>query len=201
MGNITFKQYRNIDLSIFAVLLAVSEAITAFATRKWFAAQPVAITTTLLFLCICMMRWSGYAAIHAAIGGLVFCMASGGNPQQFVIYVVGNLFAMLGLFWFKVFKKDDIRQSPAKLISFVISIYLLMQTGRWLISMIFSHNPSVILVYLGTDIISLLFTCIVMIILRKSEGMIEDQKALLFRQQREREAAIKEEYKGYGAED
>lgn len=188
MGNITFKQYRNIDLSIFAVLLAVSEAVTAVATNKWFAAQPIAISTSLLFICIVMMRWGAFAAIHASLGGFVFCLVSGGGPQQFAIYVIGNAFALLGLLWFKFFKKDAIRKDPAKLLLFVVSVYCLMQVGRWLVSMIFGQSPSLILVYLGTDIISLLFAAVVMILLRKSDGMIEDQKVYLFRLKREREA-------------
>lgn len=201
MGNITFKQYRNIDLSIFAVLLIVSEWITTIATRKWFAAQPVAISTTLLFICICLMRWGGFAAIHACLGGLVFCFASGGNLQQYVIFAVGNLLTMLALLWFKAFKKEDVRQKPLTLTVFVISVYLLMHVGRWILTMIFGGDPAVIIAYLGTDVISLLFTIIIMLILRKSDGMIEDQKAFLFRQQRERQAEIEEQYKGYGTED
>ncbi len=201
MSHITFKQYRNIDLSIFAVLLVVSEAITAVATKNWFSAQPIAISTTLLFTCICMMRWSGFAAIHACLGGLVFCLASGGDPQQYLIYGLGNLLTMLSLLWFKAFKKEKIREDALKLVLFVLSSYLLMQTGRWLISMIFGGHPRLILVFLGTDVISLLFTIIVIFILRKTEGMIEDQKAFLFRQQREREDEIAEQYNGYGTED
>ena len=76
MNNITFKQYRSIDLFLFGFLLALSEAITTIATNKWFYAQPVAISTTFIFICMVMMRWSGFAAIHACLGGLVFFLAS-----------------------------------------------------------------------------------------------------------------------------
>ena len=40
-------------------------------------------------------------------------------------------------------------------------------------------------VYITTDIISLLFGIIILNLLRKADGMIEDQKAYLFRIQRE----------------
>ena len=168
-----------------AVLLIISEAVTTVATNKWFYAQPVAISTTLIFICMVMMRWSGFAVIHAALGGLVMCIASGANAEQYLIYVVGNCAAMAAMLWFKPFGKDGIRKNPFKLSLFVITAYLSMQIGRWLISLIFSGKLQTLLTYLGTDIISLLFAVIIMLCLRSTDGMIEDQKTYLFRIQRE----------------
>lgn len=187
MNNITFKQYRNIDLTIFAVLLALSEAITTVATNKWFYAQPVAISTTLIFICIIMMRWGGFAAIHAVLGGLVFCVASGASAEQFLVYAVGNCAALSGLIWLRVFGKDKVRVSAARLMLFVATSYLTMQLGRWLISLPFGARPDTLLVYLTTDIVSLLFAAVVMVITSKLDGVIEDQKSYLFRLQREKE--------------
>ena len=202
MQNLTFKQYRNIDLTILSVLLIISEAITTLATNKWFAAQPVAISSTLLFICIFMMRWNGFAAIAAAVGGLVFCIASGASPEQFVIYVGGNLFALLALLWFKLCKKDQIRLESFKLVFFTISVYLLMQLGRWLISLAFGGGLWNIVGYVASDIISLLFAVVIMLLLRKTDGMIEDQKAYLFRLERERkEQEQTPTYNGFGDED
>lgn len=185
MNNLTFKQYKNIDLGIMAVLLIISEAITTIATDKWFYAQPVAISTTLIFTCIVMMRWSGYAFIHAALGGLVMCIASGANFEQYIIYTIGNCAALIAMLWFKYFGKDGIRKNPFKISLFVTSAYIAMQIGRWVISLFFSGQLDTLLAYLGTDIISLLFAVIIMICLKNTDGMIEDQKAYLFRIQRE----------------
>lgn len=188
MNNITFKQYRNIDLCIFSILLVISEAITTVATNKWFAAQPVAISTTLIFICIIMMRWSWLAVIPAIIGGLVFCIASGATAQQYLVYAVGNCAALLSLLWFKIFGKEDIRRSNVKLFFFTVSTYLVLEVGRWLISLFFGGRLDTLLVYLGTDIISLLFAVVIMFLMKNTDGMIEDQKAYLFRLQRERES-------------
>lgn len=188
MNNITFKQYRNIDLCIFSILLVISEAVTTVATNKWFAAQPVAISTTLIFICIIMMRWSWLAVIPAIIGGLVFCIASGATAQQYLVYAVGNCAALLSLLWFKIFGKEDIRRSNVKLFFFTVSTYLVLEVGRWLISLFFGGRLDTLLVYLGTDIISLLFAVVIMFLMKNTDGMIEDQKAYLFRLQRERES-------------
>lgn len=187
MNNLTFKQYRNIDLCIFSVMLAVSEAITTLATNVWFGAQPIAMSTTLLFICMIMMRWSWLAFIPACLGGAVFCITSGASREQFIVYIVGNCFALLCLIWFKFFKKEEIRKSVFKLMLFVLSAYLSMQLGRWIVSLPLGGRPIDLLLFITTDIISLLFAVVVMLLMRKTDGMIEDQKAYLLRLQRERE--------------
>ena len=186
MSNLTFKQYRNIDLSIFAALLLLSEGIATLATGKWFAAQPVAISTTFVFICIVMMRWGGFAAIHAVLGGLVFCIASGEGITQMLIYCVGNCFALLAMLWFLAFKKEGVRKDGFKLVLFIFSAYAAMVIGRWLVSLIFSFKFENLIGFATADVISLLFAVVIMFILRKMDGMIEDQKAYLFRLDRQR---------------
>ena len=188
MSNLTFKQYRNIDISIFAILTLLSEGISTMATSKWFNLQAVAISTTFVFICIVMMRWGGFAAICAVLGGFVYCFVLGAEIHGYVIYCVGNCFALLAMLWFIVFKKDDVRRDIFKLLLFVISAYVSMQLGRWLVSLCFGGSLWNLVGYLATDIISLLFGAVLMLILRGAEGMIEDQKAFLFRLERLKKA-------------
>lgn len=189
MNNITFKQYRNIDIFLFSFLLVLSEAITTLATNKWFDRQPIAISTTFIFICIIMMRWGGFAAIHACLGGIVFCIASGARPEQYLIYVIGNCLSLVSMLWFKVFTKERTRKEPVKLLIFTASAYLLMQIGRWLISLFFKGTIGTLLSFIATDSITLLFTIAVIMLMRGVDGMLEDQKAYLFRLQREKEAS------------
>lgn len=186
MNNITFKQYQKIDICIFSALLVLSEAVTTLATVNWFDKQPVAISTTLLFISIVMMRWGAFAIIPAALGGAVYCFVSGASTEQYIIYVLGNCLVMLSLIWFRFFKKEDVRRGGFKLFFFVLGNYVLMQLGRWLVSIPFG-GFKMILTFLTTDIISLLFAAVIMFILRGMDGMIEDQKAYLFRLQREKD--------------
>ena len=53
---------------------------------------------------------------------------------------------------------------------------------------------------LTTDIISLLFAFVIMFILRGVDGMIEDQKAYLFRLERQRKEEAKAQYYSYDEE-
>lgn len=187
MGQITFKQYRTIDLIIWTILLILFETITTLATTKWFAAQAVAISISLALICIVMMRWSGYAAVLAVVGGAVYCFASKASPEQYLIYCIGNLFTLISLILFKVFDKERIRTSVPKLMIFVLAAYAGMVFGRGMITLLFGGGIKSFVVLATTDVMSLLFAEIILVLLRKTEGMIEDQKTYLLRLDRERQ--------------
>ncbi len=194
---LTFKEYRNLDLIMFAILTIVFEAIATYASGKWFALQAINISVSLLLICIVMMRWGGYAAIHAVVGGIVYCYAAGGTPEQYIVYGIGNLFALAALILIKIWSKEKIRNSIVKLVLFATVAYLGMAIGRCAVSLFFGGAVEALLVYITTDIISLLFAVVVLILLRKSDGMIEDQKAYLIRLEKER----KEEAGAYKEDD
>ena len=185
MRQITFKEYRMLDLMIFTVFTIVFEAIATYASVKWFWAQAISISVTLLLMCIVMMRWSGWAAIHAVVGGLVYCFAAGATTEQYIVYSVGNLFGLVALLLIKFIGKEKIRESKIKLVLFAATAYVGMAAGRCLVSLFYGENISTFILYVTTDIISLLFAVVVLVLIRNTDGMIEDQKTYLFRVERE----------------
>ena len=94
---LTYRQYRGIDLTLFAVMLCISETLIVKAARFWFPDQLYTVSVVGALTAVVLMRWGGFAAIHALLGGLVFSLVSGGTASQTLIYCVGNLFAMLSL--------------------------------------------------------------------------------------------------------
>ena len=50
MNQITFKQYRTIDVLILVALTIIFEGIATLASAKWFALQPVAISIGLAMI-------------------------------------------------------------------------------------------------------------------------------------------------------
>lgn len=191
MKQLTFKDYRMLDLIIFAVLVIVFEAIATYASTRWTFFQRVSVVNvsiTLLIICITMLRWGAYAAIHAALGGFVYCYVIGGaTVEQYLIYCIGNLFALAGLLIIKMFGKEAIRGSMWKMFAFAATAYIGMSAGRCLVSLFFGGDLKAFGLYITADIISLLFAVVVLICLRKSDGMLEDQKVYLLRVEKERE--------------
>lgn len=186
MKQITFKQYRTTDILILVVLTIVFEGIATLATAKWFALQPVAISIGLSMVCILMMRWGWQAAFAAFAGGFTFCFLSGATLQQFAIYCIGNVFALLGMVWFKVFGKEGIRNSLWLITLFVSTAYVGMVTGRTLLAVLFGDSLWAFVTFAATDIMTLVFAVLVICLFRKTEGMLEDQKAYLLRMEQDR---------------
>ncbi len=186
-NRITFKQYRNVDLLIFSVITAVGECIATLATSRWFVGQPMAISITLAMILIAMHRWSGYAAIVAVVGGAVFSIASSASPEQFLIYCGGNIFALISLIYFKPLSKSRVRSSFLLTLAFASTSYVSMAFGRWLLSLPFGAGFAELVGFLVSDILSLLFAILILWTCRAVDGLIEDQKAYLFRLEKERQ--------------
>ena len=176
------------------MVLCVCEFLTAMGATVWFPGQLFALSPTVTMVCIVMMRWNGYAAVHAVLGGLVYCLASGASGEQILIYCAGNLFALLALILFKVFGKKKIKEKFGFTVLFTLAAFLGAQLGRWLISLLFGSSPDTIIVFLTTDSLSLLFAVVVVLISRRVDGLFEDQKEYLIRVQAERKRKEAEDY-------
>ncbi len=183
---ISFGQYRTIDLTILAVVLTVTQALICVASNVWFkwelyVVSPVAVITALV-----MMRWGPWAAIHAVLGGVVFTLASGGNYQHILIYSIGNLAGLGGLLFFKWFTKEGVRTSSFLAVTFALAVQVLMLLGRALMALVMGHSVWASLGFITTDLLSVLFTCILIWICRRVDGLFEDQKHYLLRIQEEK---------------
>ncbi len=193
MKEITFKQYKAIDISILSGLLLIFEALSVYASSHWFSHSGVSlvplISLTPLVLMIMMMRWSEFAFVGAIVGGLSYCFACGGEPEQYLVYCLGNLFGILSLLIINKLGKDAVRGRLAYLIPISISTYLFITVGRWLVSLIFAPTIETLPGFISTDIISLVVMIVGVIALRKSDGILEDQKSYLIRLDRERREA------------
>lgn len=208
--NLSFKQYRTIDITIMAILLAISEAIATTAAAKWFPNQLFSVSTTLAVVCIVMMRWSGYAAVHAVVGACVYCLILGAPTPQFAIYCVGNCGMIIALVLFKIFGKEKVAKKPFLSVLFVLAAYCGAELGRWAMSLIIpiesqeatvSSPGASLLAFITGDFVSLLFSLLAVLIARKMDGLFEDQHSYLLRvkeeERKEREAKEREENEQY----
>ena len=105
---LTFRQYRQMDLTVFGAMLVVAEALIVLAATRWFPAEAYTVSIVAAVTSIVLMRWGPWAAIHAVLGGLVYCFVSGGQPGQYLIYCAGNLLALLSLLWFRIPGKERV---------------------------------------------------------------------------------------------
>ncbi|MBQ3842196.1 MAG: hypothetical protein II820_05865 [Ruminiclostridium sp.] len=184
--NLSLKQYRNIDLLIMLVMLAAAEFLITKAATVWFPSELYVLSPTVAVMCIVMMRWGPFAAVHAAGGGLALCIASGASPEQYAVYCVGNCLGLAALLLFKTWGKEKIRNSIVYTILFTVAAFCAVQTGRWTVSLFFGAEPGSIVRLFASDSLSLAFDVITVLIARRIDGLFEDQVSYLVRTQSER---------------
>lgn len=183
---ITLGQYRAIDLAILGGVYGICEVLIYVASTFWYAnelyiASPIAAVTAIV-----MMRWGGWAGIHAAAGGLLYAYLRQGSWQQLLTYGAGNLLALAALVLLKLLGKERIRKSAFLSVMFGLCVQLLMQVGRGLVSALLGTAFDACIGYITTDILSTLLTLVIIWIVRKADGLFEDQKHYLLRLESER---------------
>lgn len=182
----SFNQYRLIDLGIFAVILIIFESIASKAALS-FTSQPYSISIVSAITCIIFMRWGIWGCFHAALGGFVYCFVTGGAADQYIIYMVGNLFSLAALLLLKRIGPDRVREKVFLSLLLSVLVSLLMQLGRGIVAVVFGASPNMIAGFVFTDSVSTLFAMVITGIVRKLDGVFEDQKSYLIRLNREEE--------------
>jgi hypothetical protein len=177
----SFQQYRGIDLALFAVILCISEGLLVTSASRWFPDQLYTVSVVGALTAIVLMRWGSWAAIHAALGGLVFCLASHGSARQILVYCAGNLFSLLMLLPRRRLGSERIRNSSFLSVCFGLGTLLLMQLGRAVLALALGSPFYSALGFFTTDALSLLFTGLILWIARRADGVFEDQKHYLLR--------------------
>lgn len=177
----TIEQYRAIDLTLFAVILAISEMLIVAAATRWFPEQLYTVSVTAAVVSIVLMRWNGYAALHMVLGGLAYCAAARAAGQQYIIYGLGNLAALVSLLWLRLLGAERIRKDGFLSVVFGIATLLEMQLGRAGAAMLLGHPARDCLGFITTDALSALFTGVILWVARRLDGIFENQKHYLLR--------------------
>ena len=177
----SFQQYRAIDLAMFAVLLCITETMIVKAATWWFPDQLYTVSVVGAVTAIVLMRWGPWAAIHAVLGGAVFCLASHGSAKQLLIYCAGNLFSLAMLLPLKYLGGERIRLDPFLSVLFGVCTLLLLQLGRALVAFALGTEFQTCLGFFTTDALSLLFTGLILWVARRLDGIFENQRHYLLR--------------------
>ena len=183
----TIQEYRGIDLFFFLLMMTISETVIHTAATRWFPSQPYTVSVVPAMAAIVLMRWGAWAAIPAAAGGFVTSFVSGATKEQFLIYMIGNLFGLLSVLLMKALGKQRICEDALLTVFFAICTLLFMQAGRALTAFVLGAAPRDCLGFFTTDALSGLFAAVILWIARRIDGLFEDQKHYLLRIHREGE--------------
>jgi len=206
---ISIKQYRATDLFFFAVILFIAEA-SAFIAVKFF---PNAALFTVSFMVpiviTVMVRWGWQCVFYAVGSAILFCAFNNGNIINYIVYGVGNCFIVLMLLPLKFIGSDKITSKWWASTLFVIGGWLCVYLGKsiaWAVC--FAIHPIEgsgaavgFSAYAAYDLPSLALGVLVVLVLRRFEGMFVNQKSYLHCLDEERKEKAKRETYGDNLED
>ena len=190
-------KYRATDLFIWALILCLFETLIVKAGTTLFASQPYTVSLVPAVVAIVYMRWGVYGMVHAFLGGLILCLASGFGLEvkRCAVYAVGNLLSAIVLLWLKG-REKKIRDSWLLSAIFASVVAFLMQAGRAVVSLILGDTPSGAVSFVATDVLSGVFALVLVLIARRMDGVFEKQVSYLLRVQ-EAEKEARREDEGY----
>lgn len=177
----TLGQYRAVDIFLWCLMLSVFETIILTAALRWFPGQPYVVSLVPVITSVLLVRWGAFAAFPAALGGVLVCLLSGAKPSQYAVYAVGNLLSLLLVPALSPLRKEGVFRSSLQCLIFGLMTLLLMQAGRSLVSLLFGSGPALAFGFFTTDVITDLFTLVILWIVRRLDGVLEDQKHYLNR--------------------
>lgn len=192
--NITLSQYRTIDLTMLAGILAGCQLLIHFAVTAWFPEQLYVVSPVAAVTALVMMRWGPWAGLHAALGGVLYALLAGGNWEHILIYTAGNLLSMAALLIPGLLGRERVRGDAFLSLMFALAVQAAMWLGRAGIALALGFAPAVCLGFITTDILSGLFTLFIIWIVRRTDGLFEDQKTYLLRLREEQQAERRDQF-------
>ncbi len=191
---ISLRQYCLTDLFLFAVILIVFELVLHYAMIAYngnFTFSPLVPIVLLV-----MMRW-GWPSVFYALGdGLLFCLlnrgAEGFHPYHYGVYIIGNAFIMLLLLMTRFMGKERIAKKWYFSALFVLAGWVAVTFGRAIVSACFLQGfAGALLDGLLNDCFSLAIGIVIILVMRRLDGMFEDQKHYLKRLDNERKEKMR----------
>lgn len=201
---ISIQQYRFTDLFLFAIILIVSELISFYASKAFPA--DISISFMVPIVLVVMVRWGWPSVFYAVAAGLLDCLLSIGTVTgyQFAVYIAGNAFIGLMLLPVYLYGRDKIVSVWWKSALFAAGGWVCVYVGRSLVWLIVAAAfPAEGLALWGgfatyalADIMSLIMGLIAILVLRRLDGMFEDQMSYLRRLEREKRDRIRVDQMG-----
>ena len=191
------RQYQLTDLTIFALILIGYDLIAFLLAPKVFGASATFIfTLTVPITLMVMMRWGWQSALFAVGDGLLLSALSAPlSWQSYLSLAVGNAAIALLLIPLKFIDKQKIAGKWYFSALFVVSAWILQVFGVTVMQAICGDNFVYALAYNaglnGMGALALAAGIIVIIIMRRFDGIFEDQKHYLKRLDDERKERMR----------
>lgn len=193
---ISLKRYRATDLFLFTVILAIFDLLAHFAIVLLPGGAFYMFTLTVPIVLLMMMRWGWWGVLYAIFDGVVLSALNAPNVwQNYLSYSIGNAAILLLLIPLHYIGKQKIAGKWYLTALFVVLGWLVMNLFTSFVQFICGEGfLSSLLGNMGfglTGFMSLAVGMILLLVLRKLDGMFEDQIHYLKRLDEERKEQMR----------
>lgn len=182
------KQYRMMDLGMLTVLAVIAEVMGDY-LHKALPGAGFYLSFGVLIALVAIVRWG-------SIGSIVLVLASvpmvflGPNSigVNLLLYPVANAFVFIAGVAIVRIGREIIIADLLNMLLMIIGTYLTVALGKGLVVMVLGDaliNGAV--QYLLTNIFGIVMTYIVMVLIRKRQGLLTDMKNYFEREQNDHE--------------
>lgn len=196
---ISVQQYRLTDLFIFFAILVASELLEHFALQ-WFPSGAFFTFSLVVPISLLVMaRWGWRGVFCPFVSALMFCLLNEATGTQYLTYCFGNAFIILMLLPFKFIGTGRISGKWYWTLLATLIGWALIYIGRSTVYAIcFAASPvegsaayAGFVEFATYDGVSLAIAVILMLALRRLDGMFENQEEYLKRVDKERRDRMK----------
>lgn len=188
---ISIKQYRAGDLCIFTALAAITELVCYF-SRFWFSSAAIYTLNLMLpLITLIIVRWGWWGVIVAVFEGVLYAAIRGGAWQTYIIMVVSNAAIAAELLFIKLIKNERLYKHWYWAFLLVLTGWVAVNFVRAGLSAIFYKDfvtqLATMFGFSDGGLLALVMGEIIILVLRRLDGMVENQKGYLLRLKKERE--------------
>ncbi len=198
---ISIGQYRTTDLVIFAVILIIFDLLEYYASILFGTAAIFSFSLTVPITLLVMMRWGWYSVFYAVGDGILLSLLYNRTMwQSYLSYGVGSGALMLMLLVLKFAGKEKIASKYYWTALFVTGGWVLQNLAITALNAIcgfpFVSSLSSNFGFGLTGLLSLAMAIVITLVLRKLDGMYEDQLTYLKRVKGEQEEKRRQAERG-----
>lgn len=191
---ISIQQYRATDLFVFALVLALAE-LFGYLAAQWLPSQAIYTFSFMVPIVLTVMiRWGWQSVFYAAGAGLLVCLLGASKAQgiNYTCYIIGNAFIALMLLPTYLIGKDKIRSKWWGSALFALGGWVSVYLGRSIVWAIAASVAGMnawagFVSFAVGDMLSLIMSVVVVLVLRRLNGMFEDQISYLKRIDKEKQ--------------
>lgn len=191
---ISFGQYRATDLFMFAIILVLAELLE-FVALKWFGnAATFSFSFALVLVLTIMIRWGWPSLFFATASGIIYCALNLLSWQFYLSYGIGNIAVVLALLYLMLVGKNKVTEHWYLSVLLVVVGWVLQVLARSALLAAtgaagFGQAFVYMIAYSDTGFLSLAVSIIAVLIIRRFDGIFEDQRHYLERIGKLREEA------------